>query len=417
MRTLHHCGFLTAILTVGIAFAPSSSNADCVGASTSTVKRSFAKAQELERGGNSEAALHAYVAAQEYTCDGPNPVELQAAQRAAALALPLAQAAEAAKDFERAYQLYDKGGHYAAADRAMLELIRSRPDDPELYTRAREFFDYRALPAFQANNKVTLRATGAYTPNPQHLAEVQTMPSNGAERALKAEAAAFNEQYLREYVEFVQSRPEELADQAAAQRYAVAANAFHKRWANDPLKASRDALALAHRWSIVTNDDAVSQRIFAKARERAEQRVVTITRSFSRAPELLDAAIEYQSMLQPDDATREARVAAIRQQAAKLGDEAAAQQRLGLAADYYRVARLDDKAQQMREQQQQLAMSRVQPSIDAARRQVEELQKAFSDPQKIKELQEQARQMQKALEAQQRANTNSADDLERELGI
>jgi uncharacterized membrane protein (DUF106 family) len=122
-------------------------------------------------------------------------------------------------------------------------------------------------------------------------------------------------------------------------------------------------------------------------------------------------------MLQPDDATREARVATIRQQAAKLGDEAAAQQRLGLAADYYRVARLDDKAQQMRDQQQQLAMSRMQPSIDAARRQAEELQKAFSDPQKIKELQEQARQIQKALEAQQRANANSADDLERELGI
>jgi hypothetical protein len=283
MRTLRPCRFPAALLAAGIAFAPLS-KADCVGASTSTVKTNFAKAQELERAGNSEAALHAYVAAQEYTCDGPNPVELQAAQRAAALALPLAQAAEAAKDYERAYQLYDKGGHYAAADRSMLALVRSRPDEPELYTRARDFFSYRSLPAFQANNKVPLRATGAYSPNPQHLAEVQTMPSNGAERALKTEAAAFNEQYLREYVELVQSRPDELADQAAAQRYVSAAQAFHKRWANDPLKASRDALALAQRWSAVTNDEAVSQRIFAKARERAEQRVVTITRSFSRAP-------------------------------------------------------------------------------------------------------------------------------------
>ena len=49
------------------------------------------------------------------------------------------------------------------------------------------------------------------------------------------------------------------------------------------------------------------------------------------------------------------------------------------------------------------------------------MQKAFSDPQKIKEMQEQARQMQKAMQAQQQTNAKrsaaSADDLERDLGL
>lgn len=395
--------------------------ADCVGASASETKRRFANAQTLERAGKHEDALHAYTAAQEYTCDGPNPVALQAAQRAAALASPLGRTAEAAKDFENAYRLYDAGAHYAAADLAMLALMRAQPDDPTVYTRAREFFEYRASPAFQSNNKVPLSVTGAYVAKPQHLAQVQTMPPVGAERAFAAEAAAFNEQYLREYVELIQSRPEDATDQAALQRYAKSAQSFHQRWPNDPLKTSREALQLVHSWSAATNDRALSEKIAAKRRERIEQRVVTMTRSFHRAPELLDAAIDYQSMMQSDDAARDSRIAGIRNQAAQLGDQAMSQQRFGLAADYYRVARLDDKADRAREQRSQIAMAKMQPQIDHMRKQAQDMQKAFSDPQKVKEMQEQARAMQSAIQAQQqsnaRSNAKNAEELERELGL
>lgn len=49
------------------------------------------------------------------------------------------------------------------------------------------------------------------------------------------------------------------------------------------------------------------------------------------------------------------------------------------------------------------------------------MQKAFSDPQKVKEMQERARAMQQAIQAQQQANAKAnakkADDLEQELGL
>jgi len=55
------------------------------------------------------------------------------------------------------------------------------------------------------------------------------------------------------------------------------------------------------------------------------------------------------------------------------------------------------------------------------RKQAEDMQKAFSDPEKVKEMQRQAQEMQKAMQAQQQANqkTNAkkADDLEKELGL
>lgn len=395
-------------------------NADCAGASVETTKKSYARAQELDRAGKAREALGVYVAAQEYTCE-PNPVELPAAQRAAALALPLARAAEQANDFDLAYRLYDDGAHFAASDRALLAFVRSKPDDPSVYSRAREIFEYRASPAFQSNNKVRLGVTGAYVANPQLLAEVQTMPGAGAERAFKSEAAAFDEQYLREYVELIQHRPEDQTDTAALQKYGTTLQAFHRRWPNDPLEASRDALSLAHAWSSVTNDRALAEKIAAKRRERLEQRILTITRSFYRAPELLDAALDYQFAVHIDTAAREARAQAIRNQAAMLGDEALAQKRLGLAADYYRVARLEAKEASAREQQRQLAMTKMQPTIDEMQKQAAAMQQAFNDPQKVKEMQEQARQMQRAIQAQQQTNAKSnakgAAELEKELGL
>ena len=108
-------------------------------------------------------------------------------------------------------------------------------------------------------------------------------------------------------------------------------------------------------------------------------------------------------------------------QAAKLGDEASAKQRFGLAADYYGVAREEQKAQAARDKQQKLAMARMQPSIDQMQKQAEQMRAQFSDPQKVKEMQEQARAMQKQLQARQQANAKpnagKADDLEKELGL
>jgi len=395
-------------------------HADCAGASVKDVQKRYANAQALDRAGKPREALGAYVAAQEYTCEA-NPVEAPAAKRAAAIALPLAQDAEQRKDFEAAYQLYADGGHYAASDRALMSLVRAKQDEPGVYTRAREILEYRTSPAFQSNQKVQLAVTGAYAADPKNLAEVERMPAIGAERALKAEFAAFNEQYLREFVEFTQARPEDLTDQAAVQRFGAGQQAFHQKWPNDRLKASRDALSLTQSWTSLMRDEAAAKKFAAQRMQRIEMRVGTLTRSFHRAPELLDAAIDYQRLQNVDDATKAGRVKSIREQAALLGEQAQSQQRFILASEYFRVADLDDKAGAAQEQARQLAMTKMQPDIDRMRQQAEQLQKEYSDPAKVKAMQEQAREMQKAMQAQQKANAGSnakkADDLEKELGL
>lgn len=395
-------------------------HADCAGASVADVKRSYANAQQLDRAGKMREALGAYAAAQEYTCEA-NPVASAAAQRAAEIALPLGQSAERNKEFEAAFVIYQDGGLYAASDRALMALVRANPDQPSVFTRARETLEYRGSEAFQSNNKLQLGITGAYKSDPNNLDEVRRMPTVGVERAFNAEMKAWNEQYLRELVEQIQARPEDMADMAAVQRFTATQTAFAQKWPHDLLRQSRDALSLATAWSYAANDVALTKKVETQRLQRIEMRVNALTKSFSRAPALLDAAIDYQMMQNIDDAAKDGKRKAIRQQAAQLGDQAQAQRRYLLATDYFRVADLDDKANAAQELSRQAAMSKMQPSIDEMRKQAEDMQKAFSDPAKVKAMQQQALEAQKAIKAQQQANAKSAgksaDDLEKELGL
>jgi tetratricopeptide (TPR) repeat protein len=88
--------------------------ADWACARTSVLKSSFTKGQSLEKSGKLREALSAYVAAQSNACAG-DPVAAEAAKRAAAVALPLGDAARAQGNHELAFELYESGGHYAAA--------------------------------------------------------------------------------------------------------------------------------------------------------------------------------------------------------------------------------------------------------------------------------------------------------------
>jgi hypothetical protein len=408
------------LVAVGALNVPLQAQADCAGASVKDVQHSYAQAQQLDRAGKMREALGAYAAAQEYTCE-TNPVALPAAQRAAQIALPLGQEAEKQKDFDAAFRLYADGGHYAASDRALMALVRAKPDDPSVFTRARETLEYRGSVAFQNNNKMQLGVTGAYTPDEKNLAEVLRMPATGVQRAFKAEMTAWNEQYLRELADQVQSRPEDLTDMAAVQRYSASQQAFAQKWPRDLLETSRGALSLASAWSSAANDAALAKTVGTLRMQRIEMRVDTLTRAFNRAPSLLDAAIDYQMMQHIDDSAKQAKAQSIRQQAAQLGELAQAQRRFTLATDYFRVARLDDKANAAQEQARQAAMTKMQPGIDQMRQQAEAMQKEFSDPAKVKAMQQQALEMQKAIQAQQQANAKGnakkADDLEKELGL
>ena len=404
-----------------LACAAAQVHADCGASGTVAGNRAaYNQGLQLEKSGNLQGAFDRFVAAQEATCEA-NPVEVDAARHAATLALQLGAAAEKRGDFERAFDIYDAGGQYAASDRALIALVRAKADEPRVYEKARSVLDYRSLPAFAANQKVQLGITGAYTPDPKNLAEVLAMPPKAVERAFKKEAAAFDETFLREYVQLIQSRPDDPTDMEAMQTAMERAQAFAQKYPQDLLEPSRDALSLVQAWAGASIDRTFSETTEARRAQRLAERAATLAKSYAGAPKLLDEAIAYQSSINQDYKITETKVAAIRTQAAKLGDEANARQRLGLAAEYYEVADQDAKAQAARDKQQQVAMSKMQPSIDAMRKQAEQVAAQFSDPAKVKEMQEQARAMQKQLQQHQQANAKGnakkADDLEQELGL
>jgi hypothetical protein len=360
------------------------------------------------------------VHAQEYTCEA-NPVEVDAAKRAAALALPLATAAENQGDFEKAFRYYEDGGHYAKADTALIAHLRTVPDSPSAFEKARSHFENRALPAFAANNAVRLKITGAYQISPKQVAEMLTMPAKGVERALQQESATFNEAYLRETVQTIQSRPDSASDPVAMQRAIPALQAHAQKWPNDLLKESRAKLQTLRAWGSVTRDAALASSAEKAYAQRLEQHIEALTQRYSGAPKFLEDAMNYQHMLYTETAQAEPRVAKVRAIAMKLGDEASAKQRLILASEYYEVADDDAKAQAVRDLDKKNAMAKMQPSMDAMQRQAEQLRAQYSDPAKIKAMQEQAAALRASMQQQQvgakRANTKSAAELEKELGL
>ncbi|MFO7276089.1 MAG: hypothetical protein DIU56_003550 [Pseudomonadota bacterium] len=409
---------LAGVMIAAALAASPAVRADCAADSTvADVRRAHAKGEEHERAGRMPEALYAYVKAQDYTCD-PNPVEADAAKRAAALSLPLASEAEKKGDLETAFDLYERGGHYAAADRVLMARLRANPDDTVLVARALQHFRNRALPAFQSNNRVRLAAAGAYTPDAALLAEVTSWPAQAAERAFEREAKLFHTQYLAERVKLEQSRPDDPTDIAALQSAGAREQAFVTRWPEDPLEASRRQLGLVHIWAGMISDRAVSERLAQRVSEIATQRAALLVQKYREAPSLLDAAMAYHGVAAGDPGLFEQRAGEVKRLALWLGDQAKSHGRYTLAAAYYEVADAKDRAEAMRETQRQLALQKMQPRIEQAQRAAQDLARSLGDPAQVSELRRQAEEARKAIEQSRSSQpAKSADDLERELGL
>lgn len=193
MKRIAHL-FIAALGTLAAADATAACTAT---ATVADVRAAYARGEQQEKAGDVLGALGAYVAAQDYTCE-INPVDAEAARRAARLAKPLADAAKARGDHAAAFELYEMGGHFAAADAALVAWAGSEPDDPALYVKALRHFNDRNSRAFAANEELRLLVTGPYRPEPRHMAAVKSMPVRGVERALAAEAEAFASVHPRE---------------------------------------------------------------------------------------------------------------------------------------------------------------------------------------------------------------------------
>lgn len=411
-----------AALLAGTLLLTNYAHADCAGDTLADKKRSYERAQAAERAGNKENALRSYQAAEGYACEPNNPYEDDAAKRAAPLGLDLGAAAEKQGDLRRAFELYEAGGHFAVADRVFMMMTRAEQEEPSTYQRALEHYRNREG-AFITNSAAALKAVPGYKLDPKYMAEVQAMPAKGVEHALERERNAWNEQFLREYVQLIQSRPDDVLDGEAMQRFGAAQQAFAQKWRDaDPLKTSRRALQSVKMWGMAGSDENHHKATQARFVQLTEQRATSLRTKFFGAPKLLDDAMGYyRSVNSEDQASLEGQLRAIRSQALQLANQANDKQRYMLASEYYDVAGEDAKAAAARAKQQQLAMQSMQPAMDAARKQAEELQKQFGDPATVAAMRQQAEAARKSLQQQQqqaqKRNKQSADDLEKELGL
>lgn len=409
----------TLTLAVAATFAMPAF-ADCGASNTPAQARaSYRQGQQLEQAGRTRDALAAYVAAQEYTCEA-NPVEADAARRAAALAPPLATAAEQRGDLALAYELYESGALYAEADRVLLAHVRARADDVGLWDRAREHFANRALPAFQANERVRLAVAGAYAADPAALAEILAMPAKRHAATLAREASAFDERFLQQRVAAAQQLPADPTDTAALARLQAQQAEFARRWPQDPVKTSRDLLSLARDWTSRV-PEAESKALERQTRDRYEQRAEALASKYAGAPKSLEDAMDYhRAATFGDRAVLDPRLARLRAQAAQLGASAEQAGKLELAAQYYGVAGQDARAAAARDKQRALAMAKLRPQLEEAQRDAAALAKRFEDPAAVEALRRQAEAANAALAKQKeqgRKNQAGNDALARELGL
>jgi hypothetical protein len=201
-----------------------------------------------------------------------------------------------------------------------LETIRAE-DTPAAFQRALEHYRNREG-GFHSNNAAALKVTGNYKVDPKYMAEVLAMPKRGVERAAEREKAAFNEQFLREYVQLIQSQPDDMSDFAAVQRSRDAHVAFAKKWPDqDPMKSSREALQAMRMWGLNGNDAELRKSVDARVTSLVEQRATLLRDKFFNAPKLLEDAMDFYRMLGAE-VNVDGKLAAIRSQAKQLAADA-----------------------------------------------------------------------------------------------
>lgn len=374
----------------------------------------YVAGQSAEKGGRLTEALARYAQAQAV----PNPNAVAAARRAAQIAPGLAAAEEKKGNHAQAATYYDQGSQFAAADRAFMASLRAKLDTPAAVGALLKYFDDRSHASFKANRKVQFEVHGAYTPDAGLIQEVRTALAEGPGRTLQREAAAFDANYLKECVALVRARPDS-GDMAVQMAAAERERTFLQKWPDEVLKKSLAELAAMRAWADVERDPAVKASIDALALKRADERAATLIANYSGAPELLEAAKDYHLAVQHLKPA-EPRVAAVNTLAGRLGDESEAKGQFGLAAAYFQVAGDSARKQAAQKRQEQLAMQKMQPDLEAARRTAEAMRAQFSDPAALEALRKQAAAAQAAAQAQRSSPVRAKADaagLEKELGL
>ena len=402
------------------------SYADCVAdISVADAKRYFQQGSQLESRGDVYAALVAYNTAQGYVCeDGGNPVAKSASQKASALGSALGEKAERQGHFYTvddnkpgAFQYYEAGAHFAAADRMLVAALQQDPANRSLSATAQEHFRTRGEAYFTANNAMRLAVSGAYRLNPDHVRYVQSLPRINIDQLLKQASAQLPDTYLLEYRQLEEQKEKlEPSDFVASLQLQKAATEFQQKWRSDRLEDLRKIYDTATSWTQQMQDHSEAETMRTKIAAQKSAQADKLLNNFADIPNILETAVNFYY-----SADNQNKVAAAQKRAGELAEIALREERFARAAHYYRIN--GDYAQETaaeKKLQAQMEATAARMSAGYAD-QATELQKYYSDPDKIQALQREALKIQQSLQQKQQQNEKNfkqeQDALEAELGL
>lgn len=293
-------------------------------------RNEFENGRRYEAAGEAPSALMTYLLARDYDCEDRNGIGGAAARRVVPLARQLGREQEVEGNLLMAYSIYDSGGLFAEADRALMQLASDVEGGVGFQSQAREHFQQRLEPGFAAANRLKLQAAGPYTASREPLERLAALPPRAVETLLEREAQWLDDDYLeafagialqRELNKPVQPLLDELNRRAPP------------RFREDRLDDSQTLLQLAQGWCEQVADPQQRQALAARIRRRVLERGDQIVSRHARAPAMFMQAEVYYNLAQAP-----ARVEAMKSQVRQQGDRARDEGNPGLAMAFYLMA-------------------------------------------------------------------------------
>lgn len=364
--------------------------ADCVGVSAAAVQQHFSHGEQQAAAGKLRNALDAYVLAQAYVCDG-NKLEHTAASRAAAIAKQLAPNLEKTGKLQEAFEVYEAGGYFKEADRVMLAMLATSPDDYNLYSQALEHFNNHQQPAFLSNNRVRISVTGDYHADNAINNKLKQMPAAAVERLLKRESDVLPDEFLRDNAQLDVKIGEAATNPALLMQLQQEQVRLHARWGSDRIADSLHILDDARTWANRNPDLAQQQRGLNSVNARMIQRGDQLVKTYSTAPSLLEQAMNYYR-----DAQAENQVASLKTTSHNLGESAMQKQHYMVAAKYFDLAEATEQSDEARAMHDKMGMKDF--DMDSYMQQVsQQAQQLQNSPEQMKQIQALQQQMQEML--------------------
>lgn len=418
MKKLFICSLLSLAAPLSLA--------DCVAdLSVADAQRAYQQGANLEAQGQFWDAINQYDFAQGYVCeDGGNPVAKQALSKAIELGNKQGKIEEQKGNLFKdgkpvgAFQWYEKGSHFAAADKALIAALKKTPANVALSAFAQEHFKVRTQDYFTSNNKMAIGMTGGYKLDPSFDPYVVSLPPTNINRLLNSYSTLLPDAYLQALAKLEQQKDAiKPGDMISAMNAQQAATQFQQQWKTDRIEDIRKAFDEAHSWTQQIRDYKEAEALRAKIDQARLAHADRISKSYSGTAKLLESALEFYRQLD-----KETQIKTLEQKARTYADQAMTAAQYQRASDFYSLIGDYDKEQQARAKLEAQGEQLAKDAQMGSAAQIAEMQKMYSDPKKIQELQQQAQAMQKQMEEQRKKGASAeyqqeTDALEDELGL